>query len=140
MTKFIFSADNPAQQYVKIKVTFDTPNSETKIQLPAWRPGRYELANFAKYIRNFKVVNGKGRQIDAPKSTKDQWVVDTSEYDSIEVQYSFYANILNAGSTFLDENQLYVNPVNCCVYTEESFLNEIAIELETKDPDLIKMG
>jgi len=130
MTKFIFSAENPAQQYVKINVTFDTPNSETKIQLPAWRPGRYELANFAKYVRNFKVVDKEGRQITAPKATKDQWIVDTSKYDSIEVQYSFYANILNAGSTFLDENQLYVNPVNCCVFTEESYNEEVEISLD----------
>ena len=130
MTKFIFSAENPAQQYVKINVTFDTPNAETKIQLPAWRPGRYELANFAKYVRNFKVVNMKGRQMSAPKATKDQWVVDTSNEDKIEVQYSFYANILNAGSTFLDENQLYVNPVNCCVFTEESYNEEVGVNLD----------
>jgi len=133
MTKFIFSAENPAQQYVKINVTFDTPNDQTKIQLPVWRPGRYELANFAKYVRNFKVLDQRGKSLSAPKATKDQWIVDTSSEDKIEVQYSFYANILNAGSTFLDENQLYVNPVNCCVYIEESYTSEIGIELNIPD-------
>lgn len=130
MTKISFSAENPAQQYIKIIASIDTPNSETKIQLPAWRPGRYELANFAKYVRNFKVVNSKGQLIDFSKTSKDQWVINTSELDSIEIQYSFYANILNAGSTFLDQDQLYVNPVNCCVYTEDLFENEISIDLK----------
>ena len=31
--------------------------AEILVQLPAWRPGRYELGNFAKNLRNFKVVD-----------------------------------------------------------------------------------
>ncbi|HIP31315.1 MAG TPA: M61 family peptidase [Crocinitomicaceae bacterium] len=129
MTKFTFSAENHSQQYIKITAEFKTSTDETIVQLPAWRPGRYELANFAKYVRDFKVCNSEGRLVAAEKQTKDSWKIDTSATDSILVEYSFYANIINAGSTFLDEEQLYVNPVNCCVYTEESFNNEVSVKL-----------
>ncbi len=130
MTKFTFNADNHSQQFVKIKAEFKTALDETILQLPAWRPGRYELANFAKNMRDFKVLDVNNKQIKAEKSTKDQWVIDTSVTESISVEYSFYANTLNAGSTFLDNNQLYVNPVNCCLYSEESVNDEVYIALE----------
>ena len=130
MTKFTFNADNHSQQFVKISVEFKTSKDETILQLPSWRPGRYELANFAKNIRDFKVLDENDKQIQAEKQTKDSWRIDTSSTDSILVSYSFYANILNAGSTHIDENQLYVNPVNCCIYSEETFNDEVFIELE----------
>ncbi len=130
MTRFTFNADNHSQQFVKISVEFKTSREETILQLPSWRPGRYELANFAKNIRDFKVLDANDKQLSASKQTKDSWKIDTSKTDLITVTYSFYANILNAGSTYLDENQLYVNPVNCCIYSEESFSDEVFIELE----------
>ena len=130
MTKFTFSAENHSQQYIKITAEFSTSLDETIVQLPAWRPGRYELGNFAKYVRDFKVYDANNKLLAAEKKTKDSWGVATSQTDSITVSYSFYANILNAGSTFLDAEQLYVNPVNCCVYTQESFFNEVSVSLD----------
>ena len=130
MTKFIFNAENHSQQYIKITAEFTTSKEETILQLPAWRPGRYELGNFAKYVRNFKVYNAERKLIAAEKQTKDSWKVDTSSTEIITVEYAFYANIINAGSTFLDAEQLYVNPVNCCVYTEEAFNNEVSVSLD----------
>ena len=130
MAKFTFNADNHSQQFVKINVELKTSSDETILQLPSWRPGRYELANFAKNIRDFKVLDANNKQLTAEKKTKDSWSVNTSSTESISVQYLFYSNVLNAGSTYLDENQLYVNPVNCCIYSEESFNDEVFIELE----------
>jgi len=130
MTKFTFNAKNHSQQYIKIIAEITTNASETIVQLPAWRPGRYELGNFAKNIRDFKVYNSDKKLIASEKKTKDSWIVDTSSTDEVSIEYSFYANIINAGSTFLDAEQMYVNPVNCCVYTEESFLNEVAVSVD----------
>lgn len=130
MTKFTFNAENYSQQYIKIKAEFITNSDETSIQLPAWRPGRYELANFAKFVRDFKVSDADNKRIEANKITKDNWIVDTSSTNSITVEYSFYSNILNAGSTFIDAEQMYVNPVNCCVYTEESYTEEVSVKLD----------
>ncbi len=130
MTKFTFNAENHSQQYVKITAVFATSSDETFVQLPAWRPGRYELANFAKNVRDFKVFDANNKSLKVEKVTKDKWRLDTSATESISVHYSFYANTLNAGSTFLDANQLYVNPVNCCVFTDEAFEKEVVISLD----------
>ena len=129
MTQFTFDSHNHSQQFIRITAEFETNVALTKIQLPSWRPGRYELANFAKYIRNFNIVDEKGNALSWTKITKDSWEVNTSDCIGIKVEYQFYSNILNAGSTFLDENQLYVNPVNCCVYTEETYHQKVLIRL-----------
>jgi predicted metalloprotease with PDZ domain len=133
MTKIQFSAINPSLQFIHISVVFETNEDKTIIQLPSWRPGRYELGNFAKNIKNFKVLNDEKQQVAFKKITKDSWEVDTENISTITVSYQYYANLLNAGSTFLDENQLYVNPVNACVYSQEQFQNPVEVVLDIPD-------
>ena len=58
----------------------------------------------------------KGEQLPHQKVTKDKWQVDTLGSKSVTIAYNYYANQLDAGSTYLDEQQLYVNPINCCMY------------------------
>lgn len=125
-----FSFVNPSSRYIQLEVTAQNLNSDiTYIQLPAWRPGRYELGNFAKNVRNFKVYDTSGKEIAANKVTKDKWKVHTIGVKSLTIKYEYYAADLNAGSTFLDASQLYVNPVNCCMYIEGRMDEECTIEL-----------
>lgn len=129
MTQFTFNVENPSQQFIQISAQFNTPNAETFVQLPSWRPGRYELADFAKFVRKFTVIDLDGKKLDFIKVTKDRWKVDSASADEIIVNYSFYADTINAGSSFLDETQLYVNPVNCCVFTDETYEEKINVKL-----------
>ena len=129
MVNYSFSIENPNQQYIQIRVTFDELGDTTIIRLPSWRPGRYELGNFAKNVKGFKVYNDQNKRIDAPKILKDAWEINTKETKSIRVEYSYYAFDLNAGSTFLSKEQLYVNPVNCCVFVDSHVHEPTALEL-----------
>ncbi len=116
MAFYQFGILHPNQQYIQIKTQFDVKDEVSLIQLPSWRPGRYELGNFAKNVKGFKVLDQDNNKVEFQKITKDRWQLNTKGVKSISIEYSYYANILNAGSTFLDSTQLYVNPVNCCVY------------------------
>lgn len=129
MVNYSFSIENPNQQYIQIKATFEELGDTTIIRLPSWRPGRYELGNFAKNIKGFKVYNDQNKRIDAPKILKDAWEIDTKDTKFIRVEYSYYAFDLNAGSTFLSKEQLYVNPVNCCVFSESHVDQPAALAL-----------
>ena len=120
MVKYSFYIDNPNQQYIRIRVEFEVKGDQTIIQLPSWRPGRYELGNFAKNVKGFKVLDSNNQGLHFTKLSKDKWEVNTCEEKNIIVEYSYYAADLNAGSTYLSKDQLYVNPVNCCVFTAES--------------------
>lgn len=124
MVKYSFYIDNPNQQYIRIRAEFEVKGERMTIQLPSWRPGRYELGNFAKNVKGFKVLDCNSQRLSFKKNAKDKWEVNTAGESKITVEYSYYAADLNAGSTYLSKDQLYVNPVNCCVYT-----------VDTKDED-----
>lgn len=117
MINYSISFDNPSNQYITIIINFTSTETEHEIQLPSWRPGRYELGNFAKNVKSF-TISENNRPLSFQKITKDRWKFTCSKNVSISVEYKYYANELNAGSTFLSDNQLYVNPVNCCAYIE----------------------
>jgi predicted metalloprotease with PDZ domain len=113
------SYQQPHQHWLDFELTFsDISADQTYLQLPAWRPGRYELGNFAKNIRKFSVTNAENEPLPFRKVAKDRWEVETAGLDSIRVCYDYYAAEINAGSTFLDDEQLYINFVNCVIYAE----------------------
>lgn len=115
--KYSFSAKNPCDHFLSIRVESGPIKGDNIIvQLPSWRPGRYELGNFAKNVKDFSVRNEAGDLLCISKVSKDAWQVDCKGESSVIIEYNYYASELNAGATWLDENQLYVNPVNCCVY------------------------
>ena len=114
--KYTLSTNNRNQHYLDITFEAKVKEDTTIIQLPAWRPGRYELGNFAKNIQQFAVENENGKSLSFNKISKDSWQVDTRKAKEIKVIYNYYSIDFNAGSTYLDEEVLYVNPVNCMVY------------------------
>ena len=91
MVKFTFDSENSNQQYIHITATFSSKEDTTFVQLPSWRPGRYELGNFAKNVRNFKVFDADNQLVSAEKVTKDRWSVDSSKTETIRVEYNYYA-------------------------------------------------
>lgn len=129
MILYKFSIKNPSNQYIQIQLSFESSQTIEHIQLPSWRPGRYELGNFAKNIKNFKVYGDK-KTLSFEKTTKDCWKIETYGAKQIQVSYQYYATDLNAGATYLDKNQLYVNPVNCCAFIVGREQENIEVQLE----------
>ncbi|GAB4056121.1 M61 family metallopeptidase [Spirosoma litoris] len=118
---------------------------QVELQLPAWRPGRYELQQFAKNIQRFTVVDGLGNPLPFRKITKDRWRVQMNGATELTVHYNYYAllptpNQLNAGSSFISETLLYVNPVNLCVYAEGRINDPCTLELAIPDGWTIACG
>ena len=147
--QYSFSIEESHKQYVKIRVDFPSSVAFNEIKIPVWRPGRYEIGNFAKNIKDFNIFNEKGRRVPFFKKNNSTWVLKESSNNSLRVEYLYYAKDLNAGSTYLDDHLLYVNPVNCCIYVDELYdfksqikLNipkswKIATGLQKKGNDLI---
>ncbi|PKR80418.1 hypothetical protein CW751_10130 [Brumimicrobium salinarum] len=127
--KFTFDIKSPQQQYIQITAEIKATGSETTLFFPAWRPGRYELGDFAKNVNHFQIHNGDGKSLEYKKENKNTWTVKTEGCQTFTVKYSYYATEMNAGSTFLDASQLYVNPVNCCVFTDEEYNDPITVQL-----------
>ena len=134
MIHYTFSYTKPHRHFIDIQMRiFEHSSPELIVQLPAWRPGRYELGNFAKNIQYFKVFDDQGLPLKFQKITKDTWNISTANCSEIVIQYNYYANELNAGSTYFDEIQLYVNPVNCCLYVPDRMDETCIVNLEVPD-------
>lgn len=88
----------------------------TEICLPLWRPGRYQLQDYPKNILALNVVDREGSAIHFAKKSKGCWTVPTPADGRLKVNYSYYANQLDAGASYVDDSQIYINPCNCFLY------------------------
>ena len=118
MIKYKISSETPKSHFLHIEMVIGNIQSDTiEVQLPAWRPGRYELQNFAKNIQRFGVFSSQ-KVIQFHKVTKDRWLIYTAGSQEIIIKFTYFANIQNAGSSFVDESVVYVNFVNCLPYVQ----------------------
>lgn len=128
--KYIVSYQKPNNHYIDIEYIIDNVNSDKlKIQLPAWRPGRYELGNFAKNVQKWNAFDSNGNPLSSKKLTKDLWEVSTNGNETIHIKYNYFANEINAGSSYLDDKQLYINGVNCFLYIPDRMDEKCELEL-----------
>lgn len=128
--RYIFSYTNPQRHFIYIECVITGVKSDRLyVQLPSWRPGRYELGNFAKNIQKWEALDAAGKKLKAKKITKDSWEISTKGVGEVHVKYNYYASEINAGSSYLDEKQLYVNPVNCCLYVPDRMGETCELEL-----------
>jgi len=85
-----------------------------KIGLPIWRPGRYQVQNFAKNIPEIKSFQ-LGQQISIDKIESSVWVLNCTEIAPIKLEYTYFAVQRDAGGSVANADMLYINFVNCLV-------------------------
>ena len=122
MIHYHVSYENPLTFYLQIQLTLDVAADAAaplELQLPAWRPGRYELQNFAQKLQKVVVEDAATNEsLPYRKLTKDRWAVPNAAGRTVRVRYNFYAHQMDAGGSWLDETQLYLNPVQALMYAE----------------------
>jgi predicted metalloprotease with PDZ domain len=98
------------------------------------------LGNFAKNIQKWQAFDEKGNALAFEKIKKDCWKVQTKGVSQVHINYNYYAAELNAGSTYLDAEQLYMNPVNCCVFIPERITEKCELQLKLPDDYKVAIG
>lgn len=129
MMHYRISYNNPLSHYIQVTLSFEATTSNLHLKLPAWRPGRYQVQNFAKFIKCVSAQNHEGKDIATKKISKDQWLLKNQE-GAITVTYEFYAFRMDAGGSWLDEEQLYLNFINFALYADELIDQPCTIELD----------
>jgi len=131
MIDYTISYTNPHRHFVDFQLSTTTNGvNKMQFQLAAWRPGRYELANFAQNIQKWGAFDENNNPLSFKKITKDLWEVETESAKEITLVYNFYANQLDAGSCYLDEHQLYLNPVHCMFYIVDRMEEEYQLNMQ----------
>ncbi|MFM6945891.1 MAG: M61 family metallopeptidase [Flavobacteriales bacterium] len=140
MIRYDVYCDQPQLRYIKFKARIPVKEAELFLELASWRPGRYELGNFAKNIKGLRAFNDKNERLALSKTGKDTWKVDCEASAFVTIEYSYYAAELNAGSSYLDEQQLYINPVNCFMYAEAQASEGFEIQLHIPENYAVAAG
>lgn len=139
--KYSISYRNPLTHLIEISLEMHIIEEENiLLRLPSWRPGRYEIVNFAQNIISMKAYNENGSLLDTKKTSKDSWLVNATSTRYVTIKYSYYAYLMDAGNSWLDEEQLYINFINCMLYVENRMEESCTVDLDLPDDYHIACG
>lgn len=113
MVRYLLSWGPPTDRLFDIDLRFTAPADTPRLLLPAWRPGRYLIQNYAANVREWSA--GESRMW---KDGLTSWRVDARAGEEVTVRYRYYAGVLDAGSSFLDEDEAYFNGSNLFMLVE----------------------
>lgn len=132
MIRYRISCPNPLNHIVHISLQFELNQAQQQqeIWLPLWRPGRYELANYAKNVIKTEALAENGRPLGIKKKSKSKWLVTTEEARVVNIQYQYFACQMDAGNSWLHDDQLYLNFINCLMYLPDRMDEEVEVELD----------
>ena len=92
MINYYISYSNPHRHFVDFEFTAKTNGAnKMQFQLSAWRPGRYELANFSQNIQKWAAFDENNNPLAFKKITKDLWEVDSEDAMEVTITYNFYS-------------------------------------------------
>jgi predicted metalloprotease with PDZ domain len=121
---------SPTSQFIEITLSLDCKENEIiHLQLAAWRPGRYELANYAQKIRGFQIIKDD-KSISWKKISKDLWSFTALEPGLYRIKYGYYCNQMDAGACWSDNTQLYLNFSNFIFDIKERHDQKISLQIE----------
>lgn len=107
MPHYFLSWASPADRLFDIAIRFTAPSDTPRLLLPAWRPGRYLIQNYAANVREWNAGGAR-----AWKDGKTSWRIDARAGEEVTLRYRYYAGVLDAGSSFLDDDEAYFNGSN----------------------------
>lgn len=113
MPDYVLSWTTSRERLFDVALHFVAPADDPRLVLPAWRPGRYLIQNYAANVREWAAG---GRRIW--KDGKSSWRVAARAGEDVTVTYRYYAGVLDAGSSFLDDGEAYFNGSNLFMMVE----------------------
>lgn len=127
---YLIYRKNIPSQYIDLELSLQCTKNETiELQLPSWRPGRYELANYAQKLRHLKAFEN-GKEISLSKITKDRWGFVAQHSGPHLIQYQYHASQMDAGGSWSDNEQLYINFINLIFQIQGREQENIKIKLD----------
>ena len=129
--RLTLSWSEPNQHLFDITIELTATGRETFLSLPAWRPGRYLIQNYAANIREWAATSGR-RSLAVQKVDKSRWRIQTQRGKRIIFRYRYFAGTLDAGSSYLDESEAYFNGSNLFMMVEGQ--REARYELKLQVP------
>ena len=82
MIEYNISYKKPWRHFIDFDLKFETNGCEKIIlKLASWRPGRYELANYAQYIQKWSAFSINGKRLKFKKIDKDVMKISEGKFN-----------------------------------------------------------
>ncbi len=109
--EYFVKLDRPQTQTVEIEMVLRGVggHDEIEVQMPAWRPGRYSIEDFAGTIRSIHAHTGEGERLEMGKTDKATWRIESAGADEVRVGYVLYANQLRLRMAHVDPSHAYLS-------------------------------
>ncbi|MFN2384265.1 MAG: hypothetical protein ABR559_08385, partial [Gemmatimonadota bacterium] len=127
--RYALGWDNPASQLYTVQVTARAAGEPVVFSLPAWRPGRYILQNYAANVQAVRAQDEAGRPLPVEWLDLDSWRVDPAAAKTVTLAYEYYAAVFDAGSSTLRPDLAYFNPVNLLPWVEGRIDHPVTLRL-----------
>ncbi len=134
--------DRPQTQMVRIEMRIpDVRSDALTLHLPVWRPGRYEILDFASGVRNVSARDAStGDPRPVAKTEKSTWVVATGGADTIDITYDLYANEIGDRTRHVDDTHAFLSGSSVFMYTPARRNDPLIVEIDAPDGWRIATG
>jgi predicted metalloprotease with PDZ domain len=87
------------------------------LSLPAWTPGDYSIANFARYVTGFAATDGAS-PLPWDKLDHDTWRVHATRGGQVRVSFEYLAMTLDNANSWTTPDFAFFNGTNLFLYPE----------------------
>lgn len=116
------STTSPART-LRVSMSFVADRSgPLLLSLPAWTPGAYEIANFARWVTDFSVTSG-GAAAQWDKADHDTWRVSAKAGQPTTVAFTYTADTLDNAMAWSTDDFLMVNGTAVFLYPDSQPLD-----------------
>src|SRR5947209_1268341 len=126
MIHYSISWRDDSEHLFDIAIRFVAPHDQPRLILPSWRPGKYQLQNFAANVREWTP--------NLSKLAPNVWCADVRSGDAVEVGYRYWGGVLDAGSSYLDRSEAYFNGSNLFMWVDGLRSDECVLTIDTDRP------
>src|SRR5512135_3444724 len=108
---FTVSMERPASHYYHVVLRAAGLKGATQdLKMPVWTPGYYRIMDYAKAVKDFRVVDGTGKALPFEKTAKNTWRVRTGKAAAFVASYDVYAFTRFVADSYLGDDGGFITP------------------------------
>lgn len=112
-----------------VEIFVPSGREKLHLQLPSWRPGRYEETRYASNIFRVNVRNAEGKTFPVKKVSRNVWELSTGKAP-VSVSYNVYAAQMDAGGSWVEKDLIYLNFINFLLYVSGCEKENVELEID----------
>lgn len=134
--QYTLTWDNPRTHYYQVELsTAASAGAATVFEIPAWRPGRYYIQDYAAAVTGFAAMDASGKPLTWQKISNHAWQVQNPASGPLSIRYRYFANTLDAGASMLDATMAYFNPSNLFMHVRGEYARPCTLRVPTMGGD-----